>query len=44
MDKEERELKLKFGKLLDCGIVRDNGYKESVEVVEVGLIFDMRCS
>lgn len=37
-DKEERELKLKFGKLLDRGIVRDNGYKESAEAVEVGLI------
>lgn len=33
-DKEERELKLKFGKLLDRGIVRDNGYKESAEAVE----------
>lgn len=43
-DKEERELKLKFGKLLDRGIVRDNGYKESAEAVEVGLILDMRRS
>ncbi|OXM77084.1 hypothetical protein C364_05600 [Cryptococcus neoformans Bt63] len=33
-DKEEKELKLKFGKLLNRGIVRDNGYKESAEAVE----------
>lgn len=43
-DKEEKELKLKFGKLLNRGIVRDNGYKESAEAVEVGLILDIRRS
>ncbi|KAK8847349.1 hypothetical protein IAR55_005206 [Kwoniella newhampshirensis] len=33
-DKEDRELRLKFGRLLDRGIVRDNGYKQSLEAVE----------
>ncbi|WVQ74123.1 hypothetical protein IAR50_003714 [Cryptococcus sp. DSM 104548] len=32
--KEERELTIKFNRLLDRGIVRDNGYKESAEAVE----------
>ncbi|WVR04584.1 hypothetical protein IAU60_001592 [Kwoniella sp. DSM 27419] len=33
-DKEDRELRLKFGRLLDRGIIRDNGYKQSADAVE----------
>ncbi|WWD21439.1 hypothetical protein CI109_105924 [Kwoniella shandongensis] len=33
-EKEDRELRVKFGRLLDRGIVRDNGYKQSLEAVE----------
>ncbi|OCF37404.1 hypothetical protein I316_00525 [Kwoniella heveanensis BCC8398] len=33
-EKEDRELRIKFGRLLDRGIVRDNGYRQSAEAVE----------
>ncbi|WVQ83390.1 hypothetical protein IAT38_005531 [Cryptococcus sp. DSM 104549] len=33
-EKDDRETRLKFSRLLDRGIVRDNGYKQSAEAVE----------
>ncbi|WVQ97990.1 hypothetical protein IAU59_005110 [Kwoniella sp. CBS 9459] len=33
-EKEDRELRIKFGRLLDRGIVRDNGYRQSADAVE----------
>ena len=41
-EKEDRELRIKFGRLLDRGIVRDNGYKQSAEAVEVSPIHPTR--
>ena len=35
-EKIDRETRLKFGRLIDRGIVRDNGYRQSAEAVEVG--------
>nr|ODN93824.1 hypothetical protein L204_05010 [Cryptococcus depauperatus CBS 7855] len=33
-DAQDRETRIKFGRLLDRGIVRDNGYREAAEAVE----------
>jgi hypothetical protein len=35
-EKEERDTRIKFSRLLDRGLVRDNGYKQVAEGVEVG--------
>ncbi|WVO16492.1 hypothetical protein L204_104169 [Cryptococcus depauperatus] len=34
-DAQDRETRIKFGRLLDRGIVRDNGYREAAEAVEM---------
>jgi hypothetical protein len=36
-EKQDEETKRNFGRLLDRGIVRDNGYKQSAEAVEVSI-------
>ncbi len=43
-EKDDRESRLQFGRLLDRGIVRDNGYRQSAEAVEVGPAFSEEAS
>lgn len=37
-EKEERDCRIKFARLLDRGLVRDNGYRQVADGVEVSLV------
>ena len=41
-EKQDQETRRNFARLLDRGIVRDNGYKQSAEAVEVSESFSVR--